>query len=62
MSEWISVKDQVPGDSDKLVLVYCGTEVGIGGWSKDYGWWVTGINDDDDAEVTHWAVLPEAPK
>lgn len=63
MSEWISVKDQVPvSNDDRLVLVYCGTEIGIGGYSTHYGWWVTGINDEEDAEVTHWLELPQPPK
>lgn len=58
--EWTSVKDGLP--EDQVVLVYCGIEVGIGGHSKEYGWWATGINDGEDAEITHWMPLPEDPK
>lgn len=68
MAEWISVKDRLPRDIGKSVLVVNGHgKISIYAlWKREYGnrWtWIdsTGrfnhVND-----ITHWMPLPELPK
>ncbi|MGL4407993.1 MAG: DUF551 domain-containing protein [Zoogloea sp.] len=58
--EWISTNDRVPTQSVNVLLCIDGV-VGIGSYSPDFGWWVTGADFDDDAQVTHWMPLPAPP-
>ena len=58
MSEWISVKDQLPG---KIYVLCCNGGylpfIGSYGVWGDY-WSINGQR----TEVTHWMPLPEPPK
>lgn len=64
MSEWISVKDQLPV-SDKLVLFYYNEEYHIGYYierifgTNDYIWYSN--TDNCVHNITHWMPLPEVP-
>ena len=62
--EWISVDERLPNTNEN-VLVYvkgfpCFVYTYMGGneWEDDYGYW----HRTEDANVTHWMPLPEAPK
>jgi hypothetical protein len=66
MSEWISVKDEMPKEDVNVLVtdgscwcsVWCLYSSAYAGdcWEDDYGYW----QDLDD--VTHWMQLPEPPK
>ena len=54
MNEWISVKDRLPEQFGKYLVVCKGIDIAqIRLWE---GTW------DSFAEVTHWMPLPELPK
>jgi Protein of unknown function (DUF551) len=65
MSEWISVKDRLPGNDAEKVLTYS-----IHGWGYYVGWLETNMANkriwcrftDYLPYVTHWQPLPEPPK
>ena len=67
MSEWISVKDELPKKNTD-VLIYRGqfigdlisvyTYIGNNEWEDGYGYWSRA----DDEGITHWMPLPEPPK
>jgi hypothetical protein len=66
MGEWISVKDRLPEDCKKILVVNGHGYISISSlWRKDGSQWTwidsTGhfnhVND-----ITHWIPLPEAPK
>lgn len=59
MNNWISVKDRLPKENDR-VLTYSPNMASsdIGGISIQWGWCCkTKVND-----ITHWMPLPEPPK
>ena len=59
MSEWISVKDRLPEEKQR-VLVRCKTVGTTVGW-RLWGEWMTDLGD-GGSEVTHWMQLPEMPE
>ena len=71
VSGWISVKDRLPDDSDKIVLVIANGKFGnitldeafeLACYYKDYGWVLESYPDMENVRVTHWMPLPEPPK
>ena len=56
---WIKPVDRLPS-ADDTVLVCVSGEVGIGGYSAQFGWWLTGA-DFEDEPVDYWMPLPKAP-
>ena len=73
MSEWISVKDQLPDNSDLKVIRYSRREGGHLGIALSHYWHPQNMNDGvfmwdfefgntQGTKVTHWMPLPEAPK
>lgn len=59
MSEWISVKERLPEEKQR-VIVRCeriGTSVGWILWGE----WMTDIGP-SAGKITHWMPLPEPPK
>lgn len=68
MSNWISVKDRLPNNSNE-VIVFCLDDVVTTGKyirvSKDKYLWKAPIYSpyiDNNLNVTHWQPLPEPPK
>lgn len=62
LSEWISIKDGLPKEGDK-VLVYSvenAHRYGIGFYSETYQAFF--VNQFADDGVTHWIPLPKEPK
>lgn len=69
MSEWISVKDRLPGKGNDVLMYFDTGNMAVGFWHDgdecftfwsayaDYGWYT-----DCDFEPTHWMPLPEPPK
>jgi hypothetical protein len=63
MSEWISVKDELP-EPNEIYLVHCPS------WSDDEcavclfenGKWYYDHDSEINSYVTHWMPLPEPPK
>lgn len=71
VSGWISVKDRLPDDSDKIVLVIANGKFGnitldeafeLACYYKDDGWVLESYPDMENVRVTHWMPLPEPPK
>lgn len=71
VSGWISVKDRLPDDSDKIVLVIANGKFGnitldeafeLACYYKDYGWVLESYPDMENVRVTHWMPMPEPPK
>ena len=71
VSGWISVKDRLPDDSDKIVLVIANGKFGnttlnesfeLACYYKGYGWVLESYPDMENVRVTHWMPLPEPPK
>ena len=62
MSEWISVKDELP-ENDVFVLVTDGENVAKCKRRYDYYWIVAASNDRSPFDLTtHWMPLPKPPK
>lgn len=69
--EWISVKDRLPGDGDKMVLAvvngkrenitFCNA-IELACCSSDEGWILEAYPELEDMHVTHWMPLPDLPK
>lgn len=57
-AEWISVKDRLPGEKQR-VIVRCSTIGTTVGWIL-WGEWMTDLGR-GCSNVTHWMPLPEAP-
>lgn len=74
MSEWISVKDQLPPEGKNVAIVVEDSAVFIHGWvtagyyhSPASGWWHGTPGDyrscrDQRWIVTHWQPLPAPPE
>lgn len=66
--KWISVKDRLPPDQGKKVLVVNGHEYisVLALWKKEYGNKWTWIDErghfKHTNDITHWMPLPEPPK
>lgn len=58
MSEWISVEDSLPENTDDVLVAYS-DEVFVG-WFTTIGQWKN--CDGNLICVTHWMQLPEPPK
>ena len=56
MSEWISVKEQLPKAGNYVVVALENGLFLVSLIRKDTGRWATA------ADITHWMPLPEAPK
>lgn len=70
-SQWISVKDRLPYDSDESVLVIANGKFRnitldkafeLACYYKDDGWVLESYPDMENVRVTHWMPLPEPPK
>jgi len=69
--EWISVKDKLPPNGDKLVLVVVHgyredivpmNAVEIGSYTSEDGWILETFPDLENMQVTRWMPLPEPPE
>lgn len=64
MTEWISVEDRMPKDSERKLISSEYEGICTGCWSVDY-WDLDPKGDFATGgyipRVTHWAELPEAP-
>jgi len=67
--EWISVKDRLPDDDSRVIILINGVEVIFGFYTdEDMGWyWYNPYNQDYNNlslgyTVTHWISLPLAPE
>jgi hypothetical protein len=61
MSEWISVKDRMPG-VDVMILMFSHPWVETGFLEEEDGGFIEKHSDDYVENVTHWMPLPDAPK
>lgn len=59
MSEWISVKDDVPNASDSVLIATRSGGVGEGCLEDGTWWWISEVKV--YVEVTHWMPLPSPP-
>ena len=69
--EWISVKDKLPPNGDKLVLIVVNGKgknltfrnaVEIANYTSKDGWILETFPELENMQVTHWMPLPEPPK
>lgn len=63
MNEWISVKDRLPEDGQRI-LVHLDLDIEICYFSKEDGWKNMDGGDwyeIDSKYVTHWMTLPKPP-
>ncbi len=66
MSEWISVKDEIPTGEDHLL--FCDSHDGnrawmvVGYWNRLTRCWMVACRQQPGLPVTHWMPLPEPPK
>ena len=66
---WISVKDELPEDRQKVLTYYpCGhTPIQVQAFYLQYGgdgpWWIFGWHNHslEDGRITHWMPLPDLP-
>lgn len=55
-TEWISIKDRLPDEIGKVLVIDNG-KIDINSWAGKYeGWYYANKN------ITHWMPLPELPK
>lgn len=59
MTEWISVTDDVPNDSDFVLIATRSGCVGEGYLEDGTWWWISGVKA--YVGVTHWMPLPSPP-
>lgn len=72
MSDWISVNDRLPEDSDISILAIVNgvpkNNIHLIGayefayYNKDDGWIIESYPEWENPDVTHWMPLPEQPK
>ncbi len=69
--EWISVKDKLPPNGDKRLLVVIHgyredivpmSAVEIANYTSEDSWILEEFTELTDMQVTHWMPLPEPPK
>ena len=59
MAEWISVKDRLPENRNRILIYNKEGEIGTGYFSSDYFW---PDGDYMSSNVTHWTLLPDPPE
>lgn len=59
MGEWIDIRDRLPKDIGKYLIFM---KTSVGGYT-DLGWWTGKIwQREYSTDVSHWMLLPAAPK
>jgi hypothetical protein len=63
--EWISVKDRLPNEHEKVLVLFGGDNILIGIMDSNNEWFVfysDGRNIEDfERPISHWMPLPEPP-